>query len=186
MAGSNILTRKHFEKMISEHLIDFAMKLQDNLISKQTELINDSKEFQEKLSRIEAKFDDLKKENETLQSKVMIAKKTSTNLSINHKKLNSRVIEMERNMYRLEQYSCCECIEIAGVPNSITNDLLEEHIILIFIKLGVIMEQMDIVTCHRLAETDRVLFNWDWLNSHRRHGVTTKRSTKRLEPTGNV
>ena len=93
---------------------------------------------------------------------------------------------MERNMYRLEQYSCCECIEIAGVPNSITNDLLEEHIILIFIKLGVIMEQMDIVTCHRLAETDRVLFNWDWLNSHRRHGVKTKRSTKRVEPTGNV
>ena len=180
MAGSNILTRKHFEKMISEHLIDFAMKLQDNLISKQTELINDSKEFQEKLSRIKAKFDDLKKENETLQSKVMIAKKTSTNLSINHKKLNSRVIEMERNMYRLEQYSCCECIEIAGVPNSITNDLLEEHIILIFIKLGVIMEQMDIVACHRLAETDRVLFNWDWLNSHKEAWSYNKKKHKKI------
>ena len=75
MAGSNILTRKHFEKMINEQLIDFAMKLQDILISKQTELINDNKEFQEKLNLIEAKFDDQKKENETLQSKVMIAKK---------------------------------------------------------------------------------------------------------------
>ena len=61
--------------MINEQLIDFAMKLQDILISKQTELINDNKEFQEKLNLIEAKFDDQKKENETLQSKVMIAKK---------------------------------------------------------------------------------------------------------------
>ena len=40
MVGSNILTRKQLEKMSN----DFAMKLQDNLISKQTELINDNKE----------------------------------------------------------------------------------------------------------------------------------------------
>ena len=47
-------------------LIEFAMKLQDNLISKQAESINDNKEFWEKVNLIEAKFDDLKKENETL------------------------------------------------------------------------------------------------------------------------
>ena len=49
----------------------------------------------------------------------MVAEKTSTILSISDKKLNDRVIEMERNMCRLEQYSCRECLEIAGVPNSI-------------------------------------------------------------------
>ena len=38
-------------------------------------MINDNKEFREKLNLIEAKFNDLKKENETLQSKVMIAEK---------------------------------------------------------------------------------------------------------------
>ena len=36
MAGSNILTKKQSEKMTNEQLIDFAMKLQDNLVSKQT------------------------------------------------------------------------------------------------------------------------------------------------------
>ena len=51
------------------------MRLHNNLISKQAELINDNKEFREKLNLIEAKFSDLKKENETLQSKVMIAEK---------------------------------------------------------------------------------------------------------------
>ena len=157
MVGSNILTRKQLEKMTNEQLIDFAMKLQGNLISKQTKLKNDNKEFREKLNLIEAKFDDLKKENETLQSKVMVAEKASTILSISHEKLNDRVIEMERNMHRLEQYSRCECIETVGVPNSITNDLLEEHVVLIFEKLGVVMEPMNIVAYHRLGEIGRVI-----------------------------
>ena len=160
MAGSDILTRKQLEKMADEQLINFTMKLQDNLISNQTELINDNKEIREKLNLIEAKFNDLKKENETLQSKFMIAEKTSTTLSTNHKKLNDRVIEMERNTHRLEQYSRLEYIETAGVPNSITNDLPEEHVILIFEKLGVIMGPMDIVACHRLGESGRVLLSY--------------------------
>ena len=65
----------------------------------------------------------------------MIAEKTLTRISINHKKLNDRIIEMERNMHRLQQYG--EYGEIARIPNSITNDLLEEHAILIFEKLNI-------------------------------------------------
>ena len=60
-------------------------------------------------------------------------------------------------MHRLEQYSRRECIEIAGIPSSITNDLLEEHVLLIFKKLGVVLEAMDIVVCHRLRKTNRVI-----------------------------
>ena len=86
MAGGNILIRKKLEKMTNEQLIDFAIKLQDNLISKPIELINDNKEFREKLNVIKAKSDDLKKENETLDSQVMTAEKTSTTLSMNHKR----------------------------------------------------------------------------------------------------
>ena len=67
MAGSNVLTRKQLQKVT---MSSFAMKMQDNLISKQTELTNDRKEFREKLNVIEAKLDDLKKENKTLQSKI--------------------------------------------------------------------------------------------------------------------
>ena len=155
MAGNNILTRKQLEEISNEQLIDFTMKLQDNLMAKQTELTN--KEFREKLNVIEAKFGDLKKENETLQNKVMIVVKTLATLSISHKNLHERIIEMERNMHRLEQYSQCECIEISGILSSITNDLLEEHVILIFEKLGVVMEAMDIVACHRLGKTGRVI-----------------------------
>ena len=87
----------------------------------------------------------------------MIAEKTSTTLSMNHKKLNDKTIEIERNMPRIEQYSRREWIEIAGVPNSIINDLLEEHGILIFENLGVVIETMEIVACQRLGETGRVI-----------------------------
>ena len=42
---------------------------------------------------------------------------------------------MEKKMHRLEQYSRRECIEISAISSSITNDLLEEHVLLIFEKL---------------------------------------------------
>ena len=157
MVGSNILTRKQLQKMTNEQLIDFAMKLQDNLMSKQTKLINGSKEFWEKLYLVKAKFDDLKMK--LFRVKFMVPENTLTTLSINHKKLNDRIIEMEKNTHRLEhaQYSRRECIGIPGFPNSITNNLLEEHIILFFKKLGVVMEPMDIVACHRPEETGRVI-----------------------------
>ena len=54
---------------------------------------------------------------------------------------------MERKMHRMEQYSRRECIEIVGIPSSITNDLLEEHVLLIFEKLG-----------YRLGKINRVIF----------------------------
>ena len=61
MAGSNILPRKQLEKVNNNQLIEFIMKLQINIINKQTELINDSIEFREKLRITDSKFDELKK-----------------------------------------------------------------------------------------------------------------------------
>ena len=157
MVGSNILTRRQLEKMNNDQLIEFAMKLQINMINKQIELINDNREFRKKPSTIDPKFDELKKENEVLKSKVSIAEKASLNLSTNYQNINDKLIEMERNMHRLEQYSRRECIEIAGIPSSITNNLLEEHVLLIFEKFDVVLEAMDIVACHRLGKTNRVI-----------------------------
>ena len=68
------------------------MKLQTNMINKQTELINDNKEFREKLSIIDSKFDELKKENEVLKSKLSIAEKTSLTLSSNFQNISEELI----------------------------------------------------------------------------------------------
>ena len=157
MAGSNILTRKKLEKMTKDQLIEFALKLQNKMITKQTELMNGNKGFREKLGNIDSKFDKLKKKNETLKSKVSVAGTTSSTLSTKFKNMNEKVAAIERNMHRLEQYSHRECIEIPGIPSSIMNDLLEEHILLIFGKLGVALEAMDIQACHRFAKTKRAI-----------------------------
>ena len=42
MANSNILTRKQLEKMSVTQLIDFTMKIQENMISEQNELFNEN------------------------------------------------------------------------------------------------------------------------------------------------
>ena len=41
--------------------------------------------------------------------------------------------------------------------SSITNDLLKEHVLLVFEKLGVVLRAIDIATCHRLGKTNRVI-----------------------------
>ena len=127
MSGSIILTRKQLEKMTNDQLIEFALKLQNNMINKQTELINDNREFREKQRIIDSKFDELKKENEVLKIKVWVAEKQLLTLTT-HKNINEKVIEMERNMHRMEQHSCCKCIEIVGILSGIMNNRLKEHI----------------------------------------------------------
>ena len=154
MTGSNILTRKQLEKMSNSQLIDFEMKVQENLILKQNAFSNENKEINAKLQNIDKKIDELNKENNLLQTRLSIA---STLLSRNHHKNSEKIINLERDLHKMEQYFQRECIEIAGIPPKITNDLLEEHILLIFSKIGVNIDELDIVACHRLGFTDRTI-----------------------------
>ena len=57
----------------------------------------------------------------------------------------------------MEQYSQPECIEIAEIPPRNTNNLLEEHVLLIFSKIGVSIDELDIVAYHRFDSTDRTI-----------------------------
>ena len=66
MAGSNILTRKQYEKMSNNQFIDFSMKVQENLISKQNALSNENKEINAKLHNIGMKIDQQNEENDLL------------------------------------------------------------------------------------------------------------------------
>lgn len=86
----NNLTRKQIKKATKNQLIQFALKLQNNIITKQAELINDNNEFREKLNIVDSNFDDVKKENEILKSKVSVVAKTLLNLSTNYKTMNEK------------------------------------------------------------------------------------------------
>ena len=57
----------------------------------------------------------------------------------------------------MESYSWRECIEIAGIPLSITNEVLEEHVLLIFSEISVNVDEIDIFVCHRVGSTERTI-----------------------------
>ena len=83
-------------------LIEFAMKLQNNILTEQTQLINNNNKFWEKLRIFDCKSDELKKENEIIKSKVWVLEKILLTLSSNYKSMNEKGIEMERNMQWLD------------------------------------------------------------------------------------
>ena len=78
MAGSKVLTRKQLEKMSNNQLTDFAMKLQENVISKQNPLSNEEKEINAKLHNKDRKIDQLNKENNLLRNRLSAAENRST------------------------------------------------------------------------------------------------------------
>ena len=72
MANLNIPTRKQLEKMSATQLMNFTMKVQENMTSSQNELFNENKKINKKLTDIQSKFDELAHDNEILQSKIIV------------------------------------------------------------------------------------------------------------------
>ena len=60
-------------------------------------------------------------------------------------------------MHRMKQCCCRVFIEIVGIPSSITNNLLEEYVLLILEKLGGVLETMDIAACYRLGKKNIII-----------------------------
>ena len=80
MTGCNItnITSKQLEKMSNNQLIDFAMKVQENSISKQNALSSKNKQINAQLKNIDMKINQLNKKNNLSRSRLRIAKSTST------------------------------------------------------------------------------------------------------------
>ena len=70
--------------------------------------------------------------------------------------LQKRVIELESDLARLDQYGRRENIEIAGVPNRVTDKDLEKEIIKILRHIGMHwIDSYSIVGCHRIGGKDK-------------------------------
>ena len=57
----------------------------------------------------------------------------------------------------MEHYFRRKSIGIAAIPLRVTNDLLEEYKLLIFSRIGVSTNEVDIVACQRIDSTDRTI-----------------------------
>ena len=57
MEGSNTLSKKQLQKMSNDQLIDFAIKVQEDIISKQNALSNKNEGLSSELHHVDIKID---------------------------------------------------------------------------------------------------------------------------------
>ena len=99
-------------------------------------------------------------ENKKLQSDIAIVK------NVNHK-LENKIVYLEKNQAKGEQYSRRSNVEISGKQNTIRDNDLENTVISICRDSGVEIDPKDIEGCHRLpfstnsrGQDKRVIFKF--------------------------
>ena len=81
--------------------------------------------------------------------------KIESQLSVSHhinKVFTERITQLERKCWANEQYSRRECIEISGIPSSVTNEQLEPKVIELLGKIDVSVSSEKIEACHRIGK----------------------------------
>ena len=103
----------------------------------------DLNKFCEKIERLTESMNQIVAENKKLQSDTVIMKNVN-------RKLEEKIVYLEKNQAKGEQYSHRNNIEISGIPNRIPDEDLENTIISICKDSGVEIDPKDIEGCHRL------------------------------------
>ena len=80
-----------------------------------------------------------------MESQLLVTRRVNDNLV-----KQNRILE--RKCAANEQYSRRECLEISGIPDSISDNNLEETVLKIFNETGVTVNSGDIEVCHRLNQ----------------------------------
>ena len=127
------------QKMSNENLIASFSALQDNVMLQQNDLLQQNRDILKKLLEITSKIDSLAKKNEELTSHVSVAQNASKILREAFKTTSSKLVELERQHHKLEQYTRRECLDFSGIPNSVAPKDLENFILGLCRKLVLIL-----------------------------------------------
>ena len=66
--------------------------------------------------------------------------------------VSSKLLNLEKEQYKLQQYLRRNIVEILGLPDFFTGDLLTEKVVKLCNDVGVMVEVRDIEACHRLFQ----------------------------------
>lgn len=94
------------------------------------------------------KIRDLKQCNERVEADVAVARNVNS-------KFAEQITDMEKRCQKNAQYSKREYLEVSGVPNSVSSEILEGKICEIFLKIGVDIDHSKIQACHILKKDNR-------------------------------
>ena len=139
--ASQILTRRQLEKISNENLIASFLALQDNIILQQNDLLQQNRDISKKLLEITSKVDLLVKKNEDLTSQVSMAQNALKILQEAFNTTSSRLVELERQHHKLEQYSRWECLGFLGIPGSVASKDLENFILCLLQEIGIDLDE---------------------------------------------
>ena len=86
-----------------------------------------------------------------------MAQSASKILQVAFKTTSSKLVELERQHHKLEQYKRRECLDFSGIPNSVAPKSLENFILRLLQEIGINLDKSRIGACHRLGKTDRTI-----------------------------
>ena len=95
------------------------------------------------ISKLNNTISQLDSTNEKIRSELAVVKNVNT-------KLEERIISLEKNQAKSEQYSRCNNTELSGIPNDVPEDNLEKVLIDMCHNSGLEIDPKDIEGCHRL------------------------------------
>ena len=114
----------------------------DDLIA----IIHHNKEFDQIAEIVEIK-DSLNEIKHTVLSRLIDENKRLTEKIV---EINKNTNFMEKEHWRLNQYTRRSNIEVSGIPNEIKDEVLEETVIKLLKSINVNCQPSDIEACHRL------------------------------------
>ena len=124
------LNEATLRKLVKGELIKLALEYQSKFDSTLSS-IND----------IKADLSELRRHYEKLESELLITKQVNT-------KLCDQMKLLERQCWANEQYSRRECLEISGVPESVSDKDLEGKVLNLFQKIDIEVHLDNIEACH--------------------------------------
>ena len=145
---------------------DLNKKNKPELVQMITDLqseLSQLKELNEKVDALASKFD-------ALSSELLISKNVNS-LLVN------RIKDLEVRCGKSEQYSRRECLEIVGIPASVTQQNLESKVLNIFDAIGAPVDDRDVEACHRIGKNNRTIIKL----SKRKNAHTILRNKKKLK-----
>ena len=128
-------TNDSLSKLCKQDLIPIVLSLQRKLDEANSKANNKVLEDLHNLSDIITK----------LSSELSITKNVNTLLS-------SRLVTLEQQYWANAQYSRRECLDIVGIPNEVSGEVLEEKVSNIFDKTGCSILPDHIESCHHISE----------------------------------
>ena len=99
--------------------------------------------FDNSLGSINTELLELKTKSTKMESDLTISRKVNV-------KLMERLVATERKCWANEQYSKRECLEISGIPESVSDNALEDKIQGVLRGIDAEVDTENIESCHRL------------------------------------